>query len=192
MGSGHISRQILTRIIVAFPKVENGKNIKNVLVRNGYQVVCVCTNGAQVIQEANGLQDGLVLCTYKLSDMIYQELAECLPPGFEMIVISTKDQWNENGTPGIVGLSVPLKIHELLSTVEMVSYNLERKRRKRRNAPRKRTKEEQELVDRAKAILMERNQMTEEEAHRYLQKTSMDNGTSFTETAQMILGMLDS
>ena len=175
----------MTRIIVAFPKVENGKNIKNVLVRNGYQVVCVCTNGAQVIQEANGLQDGLVLCTYK-------ELAECLPPGFEMIVISTKDQWNENGTPGIVGLSVPLKIHELLSTVEMVSYNLERKRRKRRNAPRKRTKEEQELVDRAKAILMERNQMTEEEAHRYLQKTSMDNGTSFTETAQMILGMLDS
>lgn len=86
----------------------------------------------QVIQEANGLQDGLVLCTYKLSDMIYQELAECLPPGFEMIVISTKDQWNENGTSGIVGLSVPLKIHELLSTVEMVSYNLERKRRKRR------------------------------------------------------------
>ena len=181
----------MTRIIVAFPKAENGKNIKNVLVRNGYQVVCVCTNGAQVIQEANGLQDGIVVCTYKLSDMIYHELVECLPPGFDTIVISTKDQWVENGTPGIVGLAVPLKIHELLSTVEMVSYNLERKRRKRRQAPRKRTKEEQELVDRAKAILMERNQMTEDEAHRYLQKTSMDNGTSFTETAQMILGMLD-
>ena len=181
----------MTRIIVAFPKAENGKNIKNVLVRNGYQVVCVCTNGAQVIQEANGLQDGIVVCTYKLSDMIYQELVECLPPGFDTIVISTKDQWVENGTPGIVGLAVPLKIHELLSTVEMVSYNLERKRRKRRQAPRKRTKEEQELVDLAKAILMERNQMTEDEAHRYLQKTSMDNGTSFTETAQMILGMLD-
>lgn len=133
----------------------------------------------------------LSVCTYKLSDMIYQELVECLPPGFDTIVISTKDQWVENGTPGIVGLAVPLKIHELLSTVEMVSYNLERKRRKRRQAPRKRTKEEQELVDRAKAILMERNQMTEDEAHRYLQKTSMDNGTSFTETAQMILGMLD-
>lgn len=181
----------MTRIIVAFPKAENGKNIKNVLVRNGYQVVCVCTNGAQVIQEANGLQDGIVVCTYKLSDMIYQELVECLPTGFDTIVISTKNQWVENGTPGIVGLAVPLKIHELLSTVEMVSYNLERKRRKRRQAPRKRTKEEQELVDRAKAILMERNQMTEDEAHRYLQKTSMDNGTSFTETAQMILGMLD-
>ena len=38
---------------------------------------------------------------------------------------------------------------------------------------------------------MERNNMTEAEAHRYLQKTSMDNGTGFTETAQMILSMMD-
>lgn len=181
----------MTRIIIAFPKAENGKNIKNILVRNGYQVVCVCTSGAQVLQEANGLQDGLLICTYRLADMIYHELVDCLPPGFETIVISKKEQWEENGRSDIVGLSVPLKVHELLSTVEMVAYNLERKRRKRRSAPRKRTKEEQDLIDRAKGILMERNQMTEEDAHRYLQKTSMDNGTSFTETAQMILGMLD-
>ena len=150
-------------------------------------MVCVCTNGAQVIQEANGLQDGIVVCTYKLSDMIYQELMDCLPPGFELVVISTKDQWVENGTPGIVGLSVPLKIHELLSTVEMVAYNLERKRRKRRQAPRKRTKEEQEMVDRAKAILMERNQMTEEEAHHYIERQAMDKRVSKREIAEEIL-----
>lgn len=93
----------MTRIIVAFPKAENGKNIKNVLVRNGYQVVCVCTNGAQVIQEANGLQDGIVVCTYKLSDMIYQELVECLPPEFDTIVISTKDQWWKTGHRELLG-----------------------------------------------------------------------------------------
>ena len=34
---------------------------------------------------------------------------------------------------------------------------------------------------------MERNHMTEEEAHRYLQKTSMDSGTNLVETAQMLL-----
>lgn len=32
--------------------------------------------------------------------------------------------------------------------------------------------------------------MTEEEAHRYIQKRSMDNGTDLTETAQMILSLL--
>jgi response regulator NasT len=36
---------------------------------------------------------------------------------------------------------------------------------------------------------MERNSMTEEEAHRYIQKHSMDNGTNMVETAQMVLSM---
>lgn len=37
---------------------------------------------------------------------------------------------------------------------------------------------------------MVRNHMTEEEAHRYLQKTSMDSGTNLVETAQMVLSMM--
>ena len=32
--------------------------------------------------------------------------------------------------------------------------------------------------------------MTEPEAHKYLQKCSMDNGTNMVETAQMILTLL--
>ncbi len=52
-------------------------------------------------------------------------------------------------------------------------------------------KEEQEIIDRAKEILAERNGMTEEEAHHYLQKCSMDGGNTLQETAQMILSMLD-
>lgn len=43
----------------------------------------------------------------------------------------------------------------------------------------------------AKQLLMERNHMTEEEAHRYLQKTSMDSGTNLVETAQMLLTLMD-
>ena len=38
--------------------------------------------------------------------------------------------------------------------------------------------------------MMERNHMTEKEAYRYLQKSSMDSGTGLTETAQMILSMM--
>ena len=37
---------------------------------------------------------------------------------------------------------------------------------------------------------MERNNLTEEEAHRYIQKCSMDNATNMVETAQMILTLL--
>ncbi len=45
------------------------------------------------------------------------------------------------------------------------------------------------LIDRAKALLMERNGMTEEEAHRYIQKCSMDSGTNIVETAQMVISL---
>ena len=35
------------------------------------------------------------------------------------------------------------------------------------------------------------NNFSEEEAHRYMQKRSMDNGTGLAETAQMILSLLN-
>lgn len=37
---------------------------------------------------------------------------------------------------------------------------------------------------------MERNHLSEEEAHRYIQKSSMDSGTNMVETAQMILMLM--
>ena len=46
---------------------------------------------------------------------------------------------------------------------------------------------EQSTIDSAKALLMERNQMTEDEAHKYIQKISMDSGNNLVETAEMIL-----
>ena len=75
-------------------------------------------------------------------------------------------------------------------TVEMMEYTITRRRKKLKQIPKERTKEEQELINEAKALLMERNNLSEEEAHRYIQKRSMDNGTGLTETAQMILSLL--
>ena len=90
----------------------------------------------------------------------------------------------------IVCLSMPLKVHELVSTMEMMAYAMERQRKKRKSAPRERSEEEKQMIQQAKELLMVRNNMTEEEAHRYMQKTSMDSGTGLTETAQMIMSML--
>jgi response regulator NasT len=59
--------------------------------------------------------------------------------------------------------------------------------RRKTKRPERRTKEEQENIDRAKALLMERNHMTEPEAHHYLQRCAMDSGTKIAETAEMIL-----
>ena len=38
----------MVNIIVVFPKLEDAKNIRNLLARNGYSVIGVCCTGAQV------------------------------------------------------------------------------------------------------------------------------------------------
>ena len=72
----------------------------------------------------------------------------------------------------------------------MMTEALIRKRKKRRAQPKVRDPEEQKVIEEAKRILMEHNHMTEAEAHRYIQKCSMDSGTNMLETAQMVIRIM--
>ena len=86
-------------------------------------------------------------------------------------------------------MPMPLKVQDLMSTLEMMCMNQERRKKKLRARPKQRSEAEKRVLWEAKTVLMERNHMTEEEAHRYIQRCSMDSGTSLTETAQMVLAM---
>lgn len=180
----------MTNIIIAFPKQENARNIKKILMQNGYQVNALCTTGAQALQSANELGGGIIVCGYRFVDMMYTELHEYLPVTFEMLLVASPANCGSRDVENLVCLSTPLKVNELLQTIEMMEYTITRRRKKARQAPRERTEEENALIQQAKALLMERNNLSEEEAHRYMQKRSMDNGTGLTETAQMILSLL--
>ena len=87
-------------------------------------------------------------------------------------------------------LPMPFTIRDFLNTVDMMSQTIVRRKKKQRQSITQRSEAEQKLVDEAKAILMERNNLSEEEAHRYIQKCSMDSGTNLVETAQMVLSMM--
>lgn len=178
-------------VIVAFPKIENGRSIKSILIKHGFQVGKVCVTGAQALQCADGLADGILVCASRLQDMVYGQLREYLPMEFEMLVLTSPNAWEGRPMEGVVCLPMPLKVHELVSSMEMIAYTLERRRRKRKAQPKGRSQEERQMIQKAKELLMARNQMTEEEAHRYIQKSSMDSGTGMTETAQMILSMME-
>ncbi len=177
-------------IIIAFPKIEDAMSIKNALMRNGYEVNATCTTGAQVIGIANDLDGGIVLCGYRLLDMHYSELNGYLPKGFEMLLIASAAKLEECTDNSIVCLSMPIKMQDMLNTLQMMSYNYTRKKKKEKDKPKVRSEEDKRTIAKAKQLLMERNNMTEEEAHRYLQKNSMDSGTNMVEMAEMILSML--
>ena len=63
----------MSSIIVVFPKKEIATNIRNILVRNGFDVIGVGVTGAQAVQLADNLDDGIVVCGYKMTDMLSDE-----------------------------------------------------------------------------------------------------------------------
>lgn len=180
----------MTGIIVAFPKVEDAKNIKNLLVRNGFSVVAVCTAGARAVSLAEDYNEGIVVCGYRLPDMMYSELLGCLPSGFQMLLLASRHILAGCMEQNIVCLSMPIRVLDLVNTVDMMLQTVQTRNRRTRETPRVRSGEEMRLIHEAKYLLMDRNHMTEEEAYRYIQKSSMDSGTRMAETAQMILAMM--
>ena len=180
----------MANIVVLFPKLEDAKSIRNLLTRRGYPVSSVCTSGAQALAAADHLGSGIIVCGYKFPDMIYEELYENVAPAFEMLLVASARALSGGVREGVVGVTMPLKTQELLESLEMIVSSQERRRRRKKTIPPKRSERERKLIEDAKALLMERNHMSEKEAHRYLQKTSMDSGTNMAETAEMLFSLM--
>ena len=180
----------MTGIIVVFPNKDNATNIRNLLARGGMDVIGVCSTGAQAMHYADTVDDGIVVCGYRMKDMMYAQLREYLPDSFEMLLIASQDKWSNGDVEGVVGLSTPIKVYDLMNTMNMMLQSVDRKRKKRKKESKSRDPKQQETIRRAKELLMERNNMSEGEAHRYLQKSSMDSGTNMVETAEMVLSIM--
>lgn len=177
-------------IIVVFPKLEDAKGIKNLLMRNGYNVAAVCTSGAQAMSFMDNMDYGLIVCGYKFNDMMYDELYEELPDTFQMLLLASRMKLENGVIEGVVSVEMPIKAYNLVSTLDMMTQALQRMKKKGREKPKERNVAQKAIIDEAKKILMEKKGMTEEEAHRYIQKNSMDSGTNMVETAQMILQLI--
>lgn len=180
----------MNNIIVAFPKEDVARNIKKILAQSGYSVVSVCTTGAQALTSVNNLETGIIVCGYRFVDMMYTEVYEYLPKGFQMLLIASPTNVIDNNVENLISLSLPLKVHELMQTVEMMDGYITRYKKRQKKKPKIRSEAELEIIDRAKQRLMERNGLSEEEAHRYIQKRSMEDGTGLVEISEMILSLM--
>lgn len=141
-------------------------------------------------QYGGPLSDGIIICGYKLSDnMLYSELYEYKPKSFEMLLVASKNLWDDCQDNDIVCAAMPIKVNDLINTIEMMLQVQVRRRKKKRMQPKRRSPQEQKVIDDAKAILMEKNNMTEPEAFRYIQKCSMDSGNTMVESASMVIGI---
>ena len=146
----------MTNVVVAFSRAEDGKNIKSILMKHGFQVVSVCTSGAQALHCLEDLNHGIIVSGYRFQDMIFEEIYDCLPKGFEMLLLAPKTRLGSNIPPEIVCLSMPLKVNDLVNTLDMMIQSQIRRKKKKNLSSKGRSEEELRLLSEAKELLMER------------------------------------
>ena len=185
-------------IVIVFSREEDGKKIGRALERNGFQNAVCCLTGAQALQEASVMDGGIVISSVRLKDMHCSQLREYLPDGVELLVIGPEARLSDC-PPDVMTVSAPIRVYDLVNTVRMMMSRGDGRRPAAGGGKRGgssaenvrhrkiRSPEDEKSIREAKRLLMERNRLSEEAAHRYLQKRSMETGRTMAESARMIL-----
>ncbi len=180
----------MANIIIALSRPEESGSIRNILMRSGFRSIFIVANGAQAISKMDDLDDGIVICGYKLQDMMYDNLKANMPYGFDMVLLVSQKNAGECNRDDIEKLIMPLKADALVYSVNRVADEQFRRRKRDRSKPKVRSEEDRKIIEEAKMLIMTRNHFTEQEAHKYIQKNSMESGSGLVETAEKILTLL--
>ena len=173
----------MVKIIVAFPGEERCSQYSSALEDAGYSVFRSCQSGSEVKRTLNQCHDGIVICSYRLPDCTADGLAWDIHDHAMLLVTGRPDQLDMCECPELFRLSSPFTRGELSSAVSMLVQLYQMK------LPR-RSKAENETIMQAKALLMSRLDLSEPEAHRYLQQHAMNKGMKLTDFASKVLESL--
>lgn len=170
-------------IIAAFSREEVSQKMKRILESGGLRVAGVCKSVSEIIRAAADMDNVFVIMAQRLGDGDADDVYDALG-GCTVMVAAKPEKRALIENEGILFLPLPTGREEILRAASMA---VSPPRKKRGAAKPQRSEEEQRLIGQTKRYLMENYMMTEEQAHRFIQKRSMDMGMRFADTARMIL-----
>lgn len=173
------------RTIVAFRMDNSRQTIAHVLEKNGIAVQYLCASGAEVLRIAGQVENAVVICAYRLTDMTANQLADALRPGIPCLVVAKPAQLALCERSALHTLAMPAPPAALVDAVHTLFAVAQRS-----HAPH-RTAQEQALIDRAVTLLIQDSCMSESEAYRYIQHKSMDTTQKMTQVAQKMIASLE-
>lgn len=176
----------MERVIVVFESEKTIRRICEMLESAGVAECNPCRSGGEARRAVAQFEINVVICGFRLTDGTGEQLFEDLPKGISMLMIAPQHQL-DMVSEEIFRLPAPISRSDLVTSVNMV---LQMSHRFNQMVKPRRSGEDRALIQQAKGLLMERNGLTEEQAHRLLQKKSMDSGVNLVQTARMVLGDL--
>jgi response regulator NasT len=169
-------------------------DLAEMLTEEGYVVAGEAGDGEQALELARRLHPDLVIMDIKMPkvDGITAAAAivdERIAPVVMLTAFSQRDLIEQARDAGAMAYLVkPFQRHELVPAIELaVSRFAEKRALEDEVATLGERLETRKVVDRAKGLLMTRQQMTEPEAFRWIQRTAMDRRTTMKAVAEAVV-----
>lgn len=173
----------MEQVIVAFESEKTCRRVKEILESSGTAACLVCRSGDQVRRWVHEQHIATVICGYKLAEEPAVDVLRDLPSFCSMLLLAARNRLDLVQGDNLVLLPAPATRSALIEGVE----GLLQAAREAEAAGLRRDREERALIAQAKERLRRDCAMTEEEAHRYLQKKSMERGVKLVQTARQVL-----
>ena len=182
------------RVLIAEDEALIRLDLREMLEEDGYDVCGEAGDGASAVRLAQELRPQLVILDVKMPVLdgisaAEQIVAERIAPVVILTAFSQRDLVERAREAGAMAYLVkPFQKKDLLPTIEMaVSRFAELLALESEVADLSGRLEARKLVDRAKSVLQSVHGLSEPEAFRWIQRTSMDGRLSMRAVAQSVL-----
>ena len=169
-------------------------DIKEMLIEAGYDVVAEANSGDKAIELAALHRPDLIVMDIKMPRMNGIKASRIIYQAYQIPVLlltaySERDLVEEAKNAYILGYLVkPVSERDLIPAVEIALSQASRLKTMANDIKKMEQKiEDQKLIQRAKGILMEVYQVSEEQAFKMLRSYSMNNGKSMKAVADSII-----
>lgn len=167
----------MPNIILAFSSEKTCNSIGSVLKISGLQVNHICKSGSNLRQYCGRLSNGIIICSSRFTDENIYTIIDDFHSNFTFIVIDYSGNLLHIDNNKCISVSLPVKQNELSSLFHLALYQNEEKVKVANK----------KLMSDAKNILQKHYNKTEEQAHKYIQKKSMDTGKPINEVCRSLL-----
>ena len=170
-------------VIIASANRKSAEHIKSILQRDLIFVSEIYQSGAEVLSYASIRPDAVVVCGRLSDGLPAVSLAERFPPASTLYIWCRPRTHIRVFVSNMVELTMPLDRLEFVSvvrTLTQLSSDITSRKKTR-------SVEENDLLTLAKRRLCENYGISEREAHRKIQKMSMEQGVRLMDVARKIL-----
>jgi two-component system, response regulator PdtaR len=182
------------RVLVVEDEALIRLDLTEMLTEEGYVIAGEAGDGEQAVALARELRPDLVIMDVKMPKMDGIAAAgsiveEKIAPVVMLTAFSQRDLIEQARDAGAMAYLVkPFARHELVPAIELaVSRFAEKRALEDEVATLTDRLETRKIVDRAKGLLMTRQNMSEPEAFRWIQRTAMDRRTTMKAVAEAIV-----